>query len=173
MHWPLYLALRPGSRTVAEATVMLLVVASRCRLPEGGAACNPLESEVTAGRFREPRYEPQAVRPSPRTHGVPEGLCRFGPTRRLCRPHSRSSGLRCRRSDERCGSPRRSAGSVNGGRSTSFPKKAGVLASENACVFRERNTRKHEVHAASGLANPCRPHRPGQIDESPRQSSAR
>ena len=35
-HWPLYQALRPGSRTVAEATVMLLVVASLADVPEGG-----------------------------------------------------------------------------------------------------------------------------------------
>lgn len=99
VHWPLYQALRPGSRTVAEATVMLLVVASRADCPK---------AVLRAGRFRDPRYEPQAVRPSPETHGVPEGLCRCGPARRLL-PSARSvsGGVRCCRSNERCGSPKR------------------------------------------------------------------
>ena len=47
MHWPLYLVLRPSSQTVAEATVMLLVVASRgADCPKAVTACNSLESEL-------------------------------------------------------------------------------------------------------------------------------
>lgn len=100
MHWPLYQALRPGSRTVAEATVTLLVVASRADDARGRC--------LRADHFRVPRYEPQAVRLSPETHGLPEGLCRCGPARRLL-PSARlwSGGVRCCRSNERCGSPER------------------------------------------------------------------
>lgn len=47
--------------------------------------------------------------PSPKTHGVPEGLCRCGPARRLCRPHThKECGVRYCRSNERCGPPERS-----------------------------------------------------------------
>jgi len=53
VRWPLYLVLRPSSQTVAGATVMLLVVASRVQLAR---------ERSCAGRFRAPRHEPQAIR---------------------------------------------------------------------------------------------------------------
>lgn len=100
--------------------MMLLVVASR------------------AGHFRVPRYEPQAVRPSPKTHGLPEGLVPLWPARRLCRPPApESGGVRYCRSNERCGSPERSV--IPQADSLHVPSEEGwPFASEGPCISQAR-----------------------------------
>jgi len=108
---------------------MLLVVASRADCPK---------AVLRAGRFRDPRYEPQAVRLSPETHGLPEGLCRCGAARRLL-PSARlwSGGVRCCRSNERCGSPERSV--IPQAESLHVPSEEGCpFASEWARLSRTR-----------------------------------
>jgi len=76
---------------VAEATVMFLVVTSRCRLPEGGAACN-IRSKARL------RREAFAIRVTNRKRFArvrrlrqPEGLCRCGQPEG-CAVHALESG---------------------------------------------------------------------------------
>jgi hypothetical protein len=73
---------------------MFLVVTSRCRLPEGGNCVQrSLKSEVAAGSFRNPRYEPQAVRPSPKTHGCPKACAGVASPEAV--PSTRSRAVGC------------------------------------------------------------------------------
>jgi len=63
--WPLCLALRPNSRTVAEATVALLVVAPLRWCPKALRA-----AEFTRNSFANP----EGFALSPKTHGLSEDL---------------------------------------------------------------------------------------------------
>jgi hypothetical protein len=59
--------------------------------------------------------------PSPRTHGLPEGLAVVASPEAVPSARSRSGGVRCCRSNERCGSPERNVTNASGGHSTCVP----------------------------------------------------
>lgn len=87
---------------------MFLVVTSRCRTSRRRLLrATALESEVAAGSFRNPRYEPQAVHLSPKTHGSPKACAVVASPEAVPSTRSRAVGVRCCRSNERCGSPER------------------------------------------------------------------
>lgn len=138
VHWPLYQALRPGSRTVAEATVMLLVVASRADCPKAVLRCSSQANCVrvtsvfrVTNRKRFARV--RRLTACPKAFAVvasPEAM----PSARLW-----SGGVRCCRSNERCGSPERNV----------IPQAESLhVPSEEGGASRKRDARKHEVHAA-------------------------
>lgn len=149
MHWPLYLALRPGSQTVAEATVMLLVVASRCRLPEGGNCVRDASAIRVTNRKRFARVR--------RLTACPEAFAVVAQPESCGRPRALGAGgVRCCRSNERCGSPERNvipqaeSLHVPSGEGCPFASEWGLvlaseepsaLASEQPCVSSQAMTR--------------------------------
>lgn len=114
--WPLCQALRPDSRTVAEATVAHLVVMPRVVRPRAFYVASPPEGRLLAGRIsraqlwrivnNSPGVIPERVAPVHTARDAPCGVCpkayAVWPARRLCRQLALgASWVRCCRSNER------------------------------------------------------------------------